>query len=537
VNRTLSAFLFCLILAVPLLAADPPPGARGEVITVIAGTERVTIPVRMIGRYADAAAPGFDLFLVELEGPIAEEVGVASGMSGSPVYFDGELLGALSVRYGLLSKRAIGGVTPREDLYRAAIGGRPRPTQTNAAAARPIATPIQFSGTHPEIRSWLENELEARGYQPVAGSGGPIQVDDWKAEPGMPIGMALVRGDWLAGATGTITAVEGDRIYAFGHPVLGVGDMAVPMTEASVVHTLADGFGSFRMTSIGRTVGTFEEDRLTAVVGRRSLKPHMLPVEMIVEGDGYEDRTFHFEVARELSIAPLLAGAAVSQLITSHPGFEERQTIVGDLRIDWADGPSLTRSYASSGQRARRAVTLFALELQRLLGTIWADPGGTPDPQRVVLRLNVSKQRREYTLRRVLYERRVWRPGEMLRLKVILDSWRGETKTLPVEIQLPQAIPAQGKWKLFVGAVPADSLSRAPEESLQTWRERVSGGRGSGGVLLRLDVGMSLPGTFRNLVGSVPQTERSQFESFTPLDGPLNGSETIEIRMVTGEDK
>ena len=534
--RTLSAFLFWLILAAPLPAADPPPGARGEVITVIEGTERVTIPVRMIGRYADAAAPGFDLFLVELEGPIAEEVGVASGMSGSPVYFDGELLGALSVRYGLLSKRAIGGVTPREDLYRAAIGGRPRPTQANDAGARPIATPIQFSGTHPEIRNWLEKELEARGYQPVAGGGGPMQVDGWKAEPGMPIGMALVRGDWLAGATGTITAIEGDRIYAFGHPVLGVGKMAVPMTEASVVHTLADGFGSFRMTSIGRTIGTFIEDRLTAVVGRKSLEPKMLPVEIIVEGAAYEDRTFHFEVARELSISPLLAGAAVSQLMTSHPGFDERQTIVGDLRIEWPDGSTLTRNYASSGRRARRAVTVFALELQRMLGTIWADPDRAPDPERVVLRLRVSNDRHEYTLRRVLYERRKYRPGEMLQLQVIVDSWRGETEKLSMEIQLPKAIPVGGSWKLSVGAAPADSLQRIANESLQGWRNRVSGTRGSAGILLRLDVNRPLPGTLQNLVGSRSNTEPATFESFTSLDGPLTGSEDIEIRMVSGED-
>lgn len=272
-------------------------------LTALQGNDIQEVPLTFLGTYKDATGPGRDLYLVQLEGPVAEKIGVAAGMSGSPVFLDGHLVGALSYRIGTLPRDAIGGVTPVRDMRDATIASASG--QGGGTTAKPIRTPILGGGLVGPVRDWLAPQLEEMGFVLVSGgSGGPETGDDGTTlQPGSPVGVALVRGDMTIAATGTVTWVDEDRVYAFGHRFLGSGRTEMPMLAAEVLHTVPDMIGSVKLAQVGAEVGAILDDRLTAVVGRLGMQARMIPVDLVVRGADYGEQTFHFELVQNTTLA------------------------------------------------------------------------------------------------------------------------------------------------------------------------------------------------------------------------------------------
>ena len=260
-NSALAALLVLLsIVGIPGVAASgsdvlPASGARGYLLTTLRGERIERIPLEFIGTIKDAVGPGYDLHLVKLEGPLAEQIGVASGMSGSPVFIDDQLIGALSFSMGALPKEPIAGVTPIEDM-RAVFRARGGLARAAFRGATPIATPIAAGGLTAELAEWVGPQFEELGFVMVGGGDADQDsIAGFELRPGGPVGVELVRGDLSLAATGTVTWVEDDLVYAFGHPFLGSGPVEFPMVSAHVVHTLADLAGSFKLTNIGTELG------------------------------------------------------------------------------------------------------------------------------------------------------------------------------------------------------------------------------------------------------------------------------------------
>ena len=254
------------------------PGARGTLLTTLEGREPAEIPVIYLGTYRNFAGPGHDVHIVELEGPEAERVGAAHGMSGSPVYFDGRLVGALAYRLGALPKDPIAGVTPIEDMLEASRA-------TSATASGTDATPVFLGGLAGPVREWLAPRLVELGFTAVAGGGDATgAAGGGKLEPGTPVGVELLRGDLRLAASGTVTWVDGDVVYAFGHPFFGTGRVEMPMAPAEVIHTLADWSGSYHMVNLAPSVGAILEDRQAGVVGRLGDVARMIPIDLRVRG-------------------------------------------------------------------------------------------------------------------------------------------------------------------------------------------------------------------------------------------------------------
>ena len=265
--RKLYAALFLgllLVLAFPVHAGDSSeffplsdvkPGMKGVVYTIYQGDEIEKIDLVVLGVIQNAIGPKEDIILVQLLGEKAEHSGVVAGMSGSPVYFDGKLAGALSLKLGLFTKEAIGGVTPIANMLDVEKSNPQAPSSTtktsapNAATEYPLAyssridlpdqlarsvgvgggqclvpidTPMISSGLYPETIAQFSKQFSAWGVSLAAGGAAPASPDDANLQPGDMVGMELVRGDLSISPGCTVTRVDAGRVYACGHPVFFV---------------------------------------------------------------------------------------------------------------------------------------------------------------------------------------------------------------------------------------------------------------------------------------------------------------------------
>lgn len=459
-NRPLAIASACLLLSglLPVAAGEPEvprpglePGARGIALTALNGTAVEELPLTFIGTYKNFAGPGYDLHLVQLEGPVADRVGIAAGMSGSPVYIDGELVGALSYRMGSLPKYPIAGVTPIETMLDAARGAASVPAAT--AAARPIATPIFTGGLDRSVHAWLAQQLDASRFEIVGGGGRDDAVEPSPLRPGSPVGVELVRGDLSIAATGTVTWIDEGQVYAFGHPFLGVGRIEMPMVSAEVLHTLADLAGSTKLTTVGRELGTFLDDRVTAIVGRTDRRANMIPVRLEIEGAAYGSRTYDFELVKHSALTPVLAGVVAANSLLGNIGYDRRATVLATGRVQFEEGlPDLRLEMAFAGEGNPDPALAVALELQQTLGRLWTNRFEPVEIKGIELQLRVSPDLRRYRLESIQYDRGPLRRGQTVEIECTLSRFRGERLTRTLSLEIPETLPPGSTLVLAVGA-------------------------------------------------------------------------------------
>jgi hypothetical protein len=319
------------------------PGMVGQALTVFQGTKPEPFKVRVVSVMRNFL-PKQDVILIRAEDPRVEFSGIVAGMSGSPVYIDGKLMGAVAYAWSF-AKEPLGGVTPIESML--AERARPRrakeemlamgrPSDGPSALARglglpplmPASTtgeprllrasvPLSVSGFSPRTVAELADELRPTGLVPMQAGGGrrPGPPEAGRVEPGSAIGVELVRGDMSTVATGTVTYVNGDSVLAFGHPLFGIGEVYLPLVDAEIHSFLPSLQQSFKMSSPLNEVGTLVQDRQSCIIGDLDARTTMMPVDVRVTGPGVEPRLFHAEVARNRRLTPMLASMAVSNAI------------------------------------------------------------------------------------------------------------------------------------------------------------------------------------------------------------------------------
>ncbi|MFQ5694520.1 MAG: hypothetical protein ACE5HB_00870, partial [Terriglobia bacterium] len=403
--------LLVLATALPALAADDiipleqsEPGMRGVARTIFAGQEIEEFPLEVLGVLRNIAGPGQHLILVRLLGEKARYTGVVAGMSGSPVYFDGKLAGALAFRFGIFTKEPIGGVTPianmlqavAEEPPQAAAGADtseplryPVPQDLLARAGVPAAhpylvpieTPLTFVGFHPQVIHQFSEELAAQGLLAVQGGGSAAPERTSSLEPGGAVAAALVTGDMSIAGTCTITRREGDRLYACGHPMLGFGDVQLPMTRAEIVTTVPSEFSSFKIANIGEVVGSFQQDRSTAIVGRLGPGPAMIPVDLTLVHHGRRrSRNFHFQIFQHPRITPtLLAFTLLNGLFnTTEAGAELTYRVHGRLALRGHTDVVLSDMFSPTDSFVPDAF-FVASSVSTAFQQIFANPFETPE--------------------------------------------------------------------------------------------------------------------------------------------------------------
>ncbi|MGA7218182.1 MAG: SpoIVB peptidase S55 domain-containing protein, partial [Candidatus Sulfotelmatobacter sp.] len=324
-SLSLTSLTFGQSTASAKLSQNPPTisvsqihaGMRGVAYTVFQGVKPEAMDVEVLGVLHNVNGPKGDIILVRLHGQKVEYTGVVAGMSGSPVYVDGKLAGALAFRIGEFSKEPIAGVTPIADMLEInaldqspgeeSAAGKPRVTAVAGKTAspgeaslpagsmpdssaggfanylRPIETPLVFNGFSEEAIHLFAGQLGSAGVVPVMGAGSVS--DDKQPEPleaGSAISAILVRGDMDIEATCTVTYIDPQRLLACGHPLLQFGSVDLPMNKAEVLATLPSPLNAFKIVNTTEPVGTFVQDRHTGIMGVFNRQPEMIPVTLSI---------------------------------------------------------------------------------------------------------------------------------------------------------------------------------------------------------------------------------------------------------------
>jgi hypothetical protein len=489
----------------PILPLDQvKPGMRGVAYTIFAGDKIEPFDVEVIGILPNLMGPKQSIILIQLHGDKAEHTGVVAGMSGSPVYVDGKLMGALSLKFGVFVKEPLAGVTPIEDILSIPTGDSSNPkdlsvrstvvdkaepaggtgwtTAWNPSTAQPhfpvpekltqlagvsgnaylepIAAPLVFSGFAPATLRQYAGEWAPYGMVAAAGGTAPPASDDAKIVPGDMVSMVLVQGDISMSAACTVTAITDDRVYACGHPLFGLGASHMPLARGRTLTTLSSDFNSTKIVNAGGVIGTLTEDRLTAVMGRIGPTPQMIPVDLTVVTPAGE-KQFHSEMISNPKLTPLLMGIIAFNGLTQNTAYGEGNTmkLSGDIDISGHSPVSLEDMYAPTDQFVPDG-TFVASSVQTTFTRIFSNPYEMPKIDKVSLRVESTPDRRVASILNAWSEVSEAEPGSPVTIQVLLRPYRGTPVIRDVGITIP--LQATRGSTLRVQVSDADSLNRIP---------------------------------------------------------------------------
>jgi hypothetical protein len=497
----------------PIMPIDEVrPGMVGIGRTVFQGSDLEDFKVSVIGVLRNVQGPRRDLILARLEGGPLAQTGVAAGMSGSPVYVDGRLIGAVSYSIGAFSKEPIAGITPIQEMKDATSMSRTRPAQqarielpvtrqslTEALTAaytrlapfaarpadvqsiglptaagaqlgammRPISTPLLMAGFEPEVAALIGGGFRDSGFSPVitGGTAAGTEAPTGPLREGDAIGVSLIGGDLEMGATGTVTHIDGDRVYAFGHPFYNLGPAAFPMTRAHVFTMLPSLMNSFKISSLGETIGTMQQDRATAIAGTLGKGPALVPMTITVNSARNGDtqpitRSVKLNLVNDQLFTPLLAYVSMFNTLGSFERQYGAATISVKSRARLKGHGDLTlEDVFANDNPILGAATAVAGPLTMVLANNIAEVA----VEGLDITVNASETPRSVSIERVWLDDIRPRAGRTVPLKVLTRSYRGEEKisTLPIEI------PANAPRELTVLVTDGRQLNAMEQRELR----------------------------------------------------------------------
>ncbi|MBS1796024.1 MAG: hypothetical protein JSS81_19390 [Acidobacteria bacterium] len=470
-------------------------GLRGTARTVFRGSEPEEFNVEILGIVPGAIGPKQDMIVGRLSGGGADRTAVFAGMSGSPVYIDGKLVGAISYSFPF-SKEPICGITPIEQMIGifeknqsvkskpsepravsfaelAATNWKPQlPRQATVSSSilggvsadsplaqvagqsfQPIATPVSFNGISADVLNLFAPQLMSVGLLPVAGVSGaaamtPLKkADDKTLVGGDSVSMQLTRGDYSLAAAGTVTYRDGEKIYAFGHPFLSLGISDLPMSESHVVTVIPNLNNSFKLAVPDAMVGSMTQDRATGVFGKLGQAPKMIPVEFNLETSRGQTQTLNFEVARDDFLTPLLLNITIyNSLVANERGVGDATVeLTGEIGV--RGQPSLKIDNRFGGAQASQFAALsVALPVNTLLKSNFDDLEITG----IKLSAVSTDGNKSATLERLAVDKTRVRAGETIEVQAFARTDSGKTFVQKIPVTIPADTPA-GQLSVLVG--------------------------------------------------------------------------------------
>ncbi|MGH9497868.1 MAG: SpoIVB peptidase S55 domain-containing protein [Terriglobales bacterium] len=458
-------------------------GMHGVAYTVFQGTKPEAMEVEVLGVLKNANGPKGDVILVRLGGAKAEYNGVVAGMSGSPVYLNGKLAGAVAFRIGEFSKEPIAGVTPIAEMLEisaldrspaavpvdaksaaspprkvASPGISGEPIQDFANYLRPIEAPLVFDGFSEETIRRFAPQFASAGIVPVMGTG---SVSDAKQpepiEPGSAVSAVLVRGDMDIAATCTVTYMDASHLLACGHPLMQFGMVDLPMTKAQVLATLPSPLNAFKIVNATETIGAFVQDRHNGILGEFGKTADMIPVTLSIHG-GSSPKQFHYEVLNNARLSPVAMMATVYNALhgVNEYGEETTYRMSGHIHVDGYPDVSMQDMFASIDGGQPGAV-LAATSLGERFSRIYENPYSVPAVREVQLDFDMIHDRRWARLDNARTDVTEARPGDEIVIEAMLRPYRGESVVQQIHVRIP---PSTSKGPLRILVSDGDTLDR-----------------------------------------------------------------------------
>jgi len=614
--------LFSLILLAPAVLVgtewDVPilplseihRGMRGVGKTVYYGEQIEEFGVEVID-VVENYYPKRAIILVRLSGEEAERAGVVSGMSGSPVYIDGKLIGALALRLGSFMKEPIAGITPIRDMLEVAekesvrtLEARSRASSfeqyiqaalcgaeagfwnellaapgevqwPGSAALQTISSPLVLSGFSDRLIAELDELFSSLGFIVVSGGGAGTAIENSapvRLELGSALSQVFITGDLSIEATGTVTAVQGDKILAFGHHIFNLGPIHMPMAEARILATLPSLMGSNKMATATRIVGTIRQDRLSGAYGDLSLKPRMIPVNLTHISPAGGERRFNFRMAEDVSLnnlLPFFLRIALIQAMTSArlSGGENATRLEGEIAFE--DGRTLEMADLFSH---RRILGFFAAgtdisgvgdRVAAVLGALMVNDFRSPAVESVQLKTRVLPGERIANIESVLQDAKRAEPGDTVNFQINLRTTQGRRIKKRHQYILPLNLPntpvsvlvssaaALTRYEVKVNPLKYNpvnfhQLLRLLEQRRRNDHLYVQVRGMDSGMMIEGEELSSLPPSILNVMdsrmesgSSIRVADRVLYESAIPMDYLISGAKrtTVFIEQAGGESR
>ena len=451
------------------------PGLQGYAYTIFSGDKVEKFDLEVIGVMDNFLGPKQSIILVELKGPQAEHSGVVAGMSGSPVYFEGKLAGALSLKLGIFTKDAVAGVTPIQDVLNAVA--QPTGSQLSAqalsvpsdassrfglpsgAALEPIESPLVFSGIDPLAIQRFAKDLQGYGFVVAQGGTSAPRADDAKLAAGDMAGMVFVRGDMSINSACTVTAVRGDQVFLCGHPLMSLGDIQMPMSRSRVVMTLSSSLASTKIVTIGGDIGTITGDHLTAVTGKLGPSPRMIPMDLAILSHGREAK-LHIELMDQAKLTPLLVAITTFSGVTQNFLYGDGATLhySGDIFLTGHPSVHVENTIAPGDSLGSDGFPI-AIAMQNAFSRIYNNTFEPAKIDHISLRVESSPGRTSFHIESAWLEKGEAAPGENLRIRALIRPYRGPSRVEETTIHIPEQA-ARGTT-LRVMVCEAEALNRS----------------------------------------------------------------------------
>jgi hypothetical protein len=459
-------------------------GMRGVAYTVFEGVKPEPMDVEVLGVLHNANGPKGDIILIRLHGTKVEYTGVVAGMSGSPVYLDGKLAGALAFRIGQFSKEPIAGVTPiaamleidaldkspaEETVSTRPAGGNavgnavgktsapgdaatlPASTQDFANYLQPIETPLVFNGFSEDAVRRFAPEFASAGIVPVMGAGSVSEEKQPEPlEPGSAVSAILVRGDMDIAATCSVTYIDPQRLLACGHPLLQFGSVDLPMNKAQVLATLASPLNAFKIVNTTEQAGVFVQDRHTGILGVFNKQSEMIPVTLTIRGGATQKKEFHFEVLNNPRLSPVAIMATVFNALhgVNEYGEEITYRLNGSINVKGFPEVSLKNMFVPA-ENGQPAAMTAAMSLGERFGRIYDNPYSAPAVQSVNLDFDLVRERRWARLESARTDVTEARPGDQIIVETVLAPYRGERLVRQIPVKIPTSA-SKGPLRILV---------------------------------------------------------------------------------------
>ena len=485
------------------------PGMKATAWTVFQGTEPEPVPVEIIGRWKNQWGPNQDVIVGKMGGK-AVRTNVAGGMSGSPVYIDGKLIGAIALRLSLFSPDAICGITPIEQMLEINELDKSRPIDAktpdklkgaraeggaglefdssaglgqvvaggNSAGLAPlnpmmvtIETPLAFSGFTESALAAFNPVFQQLGITAVqsggAGSGittnKPAPGWEHSLNPGEPVAGVLVDGDMSVTGLGTVTYNDGNRVLAFGHPFFNLGPIDMPMSKGEVLMTLASQYQPNKIANATEIVGALHQDRHSGIMGSLGAESKMIPVSVRVRAlkedeSVAREKEFHFNVFVHQKWTPSLMMMTLANTLSELNEFRDEATyrLAGKIEMGGSRNLSLSTMQAS-GELPVPAPMVLANWWGDKFNRLYLNNVKTPDVKRVSVTVDLLPERRIATIENAWVGSPDARPGDEVPVKVFLRPYRGETLQREFKVKIPTGI-ARGDHRIVLS--DADTVNR-----------------------------------------------------------------------------